>query len=135
MASAMESEMGPPSIEQPEGTEELIDVVAAIEMERQERAREVGNATACAAALRSLRTLHAREKEALQQSGPSADHSANLAALAAEISRVEKLGGNSNRAAPPDVQKREPRSGSRPGSPRGQARNNNRQTARRSGSR
>lgn len=132
MTNVIESEMGPRIESVPEGTEELIDIVAMIEMERQERAREAGNAAACAAALRRLRELHAREKEALR-SGPSAEHSANLAALAAEISRVEKLSGNTNRPASSDAQKHEQRS--RPGAPRASNRNNGRQTARRSGSR
>jgi len=134
MTNVIESEMGPRIESTPEGTEELIDIVAAIEMERQERAREAGNAAACAAALRKLRELHAGEKEALR-GGPSAEHSANLAALAVEISRVEKLSGNTNRLAVPDVQRREQRTGSRPGAPRAPIRNKGRQTARRSGSR
>ena len=131
MTHAIESEMGP-RIESPEGTEELIDTVAIIELERQDRAREAGNAAACAAALHRLRELYAGEKEALR-GGPSAEHSANLAALAVEIGRVEKLSGNTTRLALPDVQKRDPRTGSRPGAPRAPVRNNGRQTGRRSG--
>lgn len=101
--------MGP--LESPRGTEELTDIIASIEMERQESAREVGNAAACAAALRKLRTLHTGEKEALQSHGPSAEHSANLAALTVEIARVEKLTGTAHRLSLPDNPQREKRDG------------------------
>jgi len=133
MALSTESEMGP--MESPRGSEELTDVIAAIEMERQERAREVGNATACAAALRKLQALHASEKEALQLNGPSAEHSANLDALTVEIGRVQKLGGSTNRLSLPDNPKREQRNGARRGVPRAPIRNHGRRTMGRSGGR
>jgi hypothetical protein len=79
-------------------TEELTDALASIELERQERAREAGNATACAEALRRLQALQANEKQALQSQGPSDIHSANLATLTTEIARVQKLAGTTNRA-------------------------------------
>jgi hypothetical protein len=134
MESETESERGP-MMEAPRGTDDLIDAVARIEMERQERAREVGNAAACTAALRELRALHTSEKEALRLGGPSDEHSANLAALAVEISRVEKLSGGSSRLSLPTDQKREQRTGSRPGAQRVPVRNNGRQNVRRGGGR
>jgi hypothetical protein len=127
--------MGPLTTEVPQGSDDIIDAVAHIEMERQERAREAGNAAACAAALRGLRTLHAAEKEALRTGGPSALHSANLAALAAEIGRVEKLSGGAARLSLPEGEKREPRTGSRPSGQRAPVRNSGRRNQRRSGGR
>lgn len=135
MASATDPEMGPLFDTTPEGSDELIDAVARIEMERQERAREVGNAAACAGALRELRALHASKKDALRLGGPSEEHSTNLAALAAEIGRVEKLSGGANRLSVPDGQKRDSRTRSRPGAPRAPVRNNGRQNGRRNGGR
>ncbi|HSQ05785.1 MAG TPA: hypothetical protein VLN59_17225 [Burkholderiales bacterium] len=129
----MESEMGP--MESPRGSEELTDVIASIEMERQERAREVGNAAACVAALHKLQALHVSEKEALQLNGPSAEHSANLAALAVEIGRVQKMGGGSNRLSLPDAPRREQGKGARRGAPRAPIRNHGRRTMGRSGGR
>lgn len=80
-------------------TEELTDAIAVIEMERQERAREEGNATACAEALRRLQVLQMQEKDALKEQGPSDIHSANLATLTAEIAKVQRLGGATNRSS------------------------------------
>jgi hypothetical protein len=126
MESQMESAMGP--MASPTGTEELTDLIASIEMERQARAQEVGNAVACAAALRKLQALQASEKEALALHGPSADHSSNLAALTVEIGRVQKLGGATNRLSLPDNPRREQGNGSRRGAPRAPIRNHGRRT-------
>jgi hypothetical protein len=117
----------------PEGSDDVIDAVARVEMERQERAREVGNAAACASALRELRALHATEKDALRLGGPSAEHSANLAALAVEIRRVEKLGGGASRLSLPEGEKRAPSNGSRHGAPRSPVRQNGRHNLRHKG--
>jgi hypothetical protein len=76
--------------------EELADVIASVEVERQAAARESGNAAACIVALRKLQELQTHEKEALTAHGPSAVHSANLAMLGAEIGRVQKLAGTTN---------------------------------------
>ncbi|HWI13283.1 MAG TPA: hypothetical protein VNT02_03485 [Burkholderiales bacterium] len=130
----MDMELGPLFADVPQGSDDIIDAVARIEMERQERAREVGNAAACATALRDLRTLHASEKEALRGGGPSSEHSANLAALAAEIRRVEKMSGT-NRMSLPEGDKRASSAGSQPGAQRPPVRNNGRQNVRRKGGR
>jgi hypothetical protein len=131
----MDTELGPLFTEVPEGSDDIIDAVARIEMERQERAREVGNAAACAAALRDLRTLHASEKEALRVGGPSSEHSANLAALAVEIRRVEKMSGSTSRMSLPEGDKRASSAGSQPGAHRAPVRQNGRQNVRRKGGR
>jgi hypothetical protein len=130
----MDTELGPRFTEIPQGSDEIIDAVARIEMERQERAREVGNAAACAAALRDLRTLHASEKEALRAGGPSDEHSTNVAAVAAEIRRVEKLSGGASRSPAPDGERRP--SGEQPaGAQRAPIKRNGRPNARRKGGR
>jgi hypothetical protein len=126
----MDTELGPLFTEVPQGTDDIIDAVARIEMERQERAREVGNAAACAAALRDLRTLHANEKEALRSGGPSDEHSSNLAALAAEIRRVEKMSGSTSRMSLPEGDKRASSPGAQPGAHRAPVRQNGRQNGR-----
>lgn len=95
--------------------EELIDELAAIELERQEKAREAGNAVACSAALRSLEKLQTTEKEALRTQGPSDVHSANLARLTTEIARVQKLGGTTNRSPNRPNRAQQPQQGRRPG--------------------
>ena len=82
--------------------DEVIDAIAEIELERQEKAREAGNAPACAEALRKLQKLQTHEKDALREHGPSDVHSANLARLTAEIARVQKLGGATNRSSQPN---------------------------------
>jgi hypothetical protein len=131
----MDMELGPLFTEVPQGSDDIIDAVARIEMERQERAREVGNAAACAAALRDLRTLHTNEKEALRAGGPSDEHSSNLAALAAEIRRVEKLSGGASRSSAPDGERR-PSGGESPaGAQRAPMKRNGRPNARRKGGR
>ena len=79
--------------------EELVDEIASIEMERQAKARESGNAVACHWALGKLEALQAREKKALQSHGPSAAHSANLARLTAEITKVRQLTGTNARTS------------------------------------
>jgi len=122
----MDEGMGP--IDSPHGSEELTDIIASIEMERQASAREAGNATACAASLRKLRELQCGEKEALQSQGPSADHSANLAALTMEIARVEKLTGTANRLSLPGNSHRDKGKGARRDAQRSPLRTRGRRT-------
>ena len=76
---------------------ELTEVIANVERERLGTAMQSGNAAACILALRALQELQAIEKKALAMQGPSAVHSANLATLAAEIARVQKLAGSTKR--------------------------------------
>jgi hypothetical protein len=58
-------------------TDEVIDAIADIEMQRRETEKEAGLAASCSAALRRLHELLDHEKEALQLRGPDAGHSGN----------------------------------------------------------
>jgi hypothetical protein len=79
--------------------DDVIDLLAVIEMHRQEMAKESGLAAACDEALRKLHELLEREREALQSHGPGARHSANIATVMSEIAKVKNLGGDASRRA------------------------------------
>jgi hypothetical protein len=116
--------------------EELADVIASVEVERQAAARESGNAAACIVALRKLQELQTHEKEALTAHGPSAVHSANLATLGAEIGRVQKLAGTTNHrlSVPNKARSDEAKAnGTRPDPTRAPVRNRGRKAMGRSG--
>ena len=117
-----------------ESTEELADLIASFEAERQAAAREKGNAAAGESALRKLQALQTREKEALA-SGPSEVHSVNLAMLVAEISRVQKLTGTTNRLGLPPRTAPDERSAARRGQARPPLRSRGRKTTGRSSGR
>lgn len=114
-------------------SDEVIDEIAHIEMQRQDMAREVNLAASCNFALRKLQEILHREQEASQQQGPDVRHPANVEALAIEINRVRQMMGAANRSPKPGIP--------RPGGPqvprrdRGhrQARNRGRRTMGRSG--
>ena len=72
-------------------TDELLDMIASIESQRQETVKEAGLAASCSATLRRLHEVLDREREALRQHGPDAGHPQNVAALTAEIERVKAL--------------------------------------------
>jgi hypothetical protein len=80
-------------------TDDVIDLIAGIEMHRQKIEKDSGLAAACNEALRQLHELLDREREALQARGPDARHSANIEAVTIEIKRVKKLLGNTRRDA------------------------------------
>jgi hypothetical protein len=80
----------------PPATDEVIDAIADIEMQRQARVKEAGPTASCSSALRRLHELLDREKQALQQHGPDAGHPENVEAVAAEIERVKGLAAISN---------------------------------------
>ena len=115
--------------------EELAELIANVELERQAAARETGNAAACLTALRKLQDLQVREKTALSTGGPSAAHSANLAALAVEVSRVQRLAGTTNRLSLPNKSGSDERTGARRGAPRPPLRARGRTTGRSGGGR
>ena len=97
-------------------TDEVTDLIASIEMQRQETEKEAGSATACGAALRSLQELLDREKEALRLDGPNTEHAANIAAVTIGIGKVTRLAGlTSGRLSLPERahlgQREEPRRG------------------------
>jgi hypothetical protein len=72
-------------------SDEVIDAIADIEMERQVMEKEGGLAASCSSALRRLHELLDREQEALQLHGPDARHPENVEAVAVEIERVKGL--------------------------------------------
>jgi hypothetical protein len=72
-------------------SDEVIDMIADIESQRQATVKEGGLAASCSAALRRLHELLEREKEALQLRGPDAGHPENVEAVATEIERVKGL--------------------------------------------
>lgn len=72
-------------------SDEVIEAIAAIEVQRREMEREGGLTASCSAALRKLHELLDLEKEALQLSGPDAGLTQNVATVAAEIERVKGL--------------------------------------------
>ena len=74
-------------------SDEVIDEIAEIEMKRREAAKEAGLAASCSSALRKLHELLDRQKEALRQRGPDADHPGSVEAVAIEIERVKALAG------------------------------------------
>jgi len=75
----------------PPATDEVIDAIAGIELQRQATMKEAGLAASCSWALRRLLELLDREQKALQQHGPDAGHPENVEAVAAEIERVKGL--------------------------------------------
>jgi hypothetical protein len=72
-------------------SDEVIDKIADIEMQRQATVKGGGLAASCGAALRRLHELLEREKEALQLHGSDAGHPENVEAVATEIERVKGL--------------------------------------------
>ena len=80
-------------------THEVIDLVAGIEMHRQEAAKESNPVAACHEALRKLHELLERERNALQSHVPGSGHAGNIEALTAEIARVKRLAGDTSRPA------------------------------------
>src|SRR3990172_7669403 len=77
-------------------TDEVIDTIAEIEVQRQEMEREAGRGAASGSALRRLHELLDREQEGLQPHGPDTRRPANIDALTIEIERVKRLGASSS---------------------------------------
>ena len=73
-------------------SDEVIDTIAEIEVQRQAVEKEAGLGAASSGALRRLHALLEREREAQQVHGPSTAHPANIDAVTIEIERVERLG-------------------------------------------
>lgn len=116
-------------------TDEVIDAIAAIEMQRRETEKEAGLAVSCTSALRKLHELLDREKEALPLRGPDAAHPRNVAAVTIEIDRVKGLAvirsqGPAHRSAYPSQRKV-----SWQNAQRGSGRNRGRRTMGRAGGR
>ena len=77
-------------------TDEVIDMIAYIEMHRQKMANETGPAAACGEALRRLHELLEQERAALQLHGTGTAHPANIEAVTTEIKRIGQLVGATN---------------------------------------
>jgi len=119
---------------------EVIDAIAGIEMKRRETEKEAGLAASCSSALRKLRELLDREKEALQLRGAGTGHPANVDAVMIEVERVKRLAvikvqGPAPRNADPAGLRRVSRQKSWQNAPRNPARNKGRRTMGRAGGR
>jgi hypothetical protein len=72
-------------------TDEVIGLIAGIEVHRRAMRQESDLAAACDDALRKLRELLGREREALLSQGRGTRHPANIGTVMFEIARVQKL--------------------------------------------
>ena len=117
-------------------SDEVTDMIAHIEMHRQEMQKEAGLAAACNEALRKLHELLDQERQALQLHGPSTVHPANIEAVTLHINRVKQLAGAASRQSiAKNARPRQQKQASRPGGPRNPARNKGRRTMGRRGDR
>ena len=117
-------------------TDEVIDMIADIEMQRQEMEKKAGLAASCSSALRRLQELLDREMEALQRSGPDARHPENVEAVTTEIKRVKGLAViTSQGPAPKSAYPWQRKMSWKNDAPRGPARNKGRRTMGRAGGR
>ena len=115
-------------------TDEVTDMIAHIEMHRQEMAKETGLAPACSEALRKLHELLEHERAALQLHGTSTTYPANIEAITIEIKRVKQLAGVTN-PKPISPKGRNQQSMSRSNVPHNPPRNKGRRTMGRRGER
>lgn len=90
-------------------SDEVIDAIAYIEMQRQDMEKQSNPAAACNLALRKLQEVLVGEQQAVQLHGPGTRHPANVEALENEIRRVKQMIGGAGRNPQPG--------GSRPGGP------------------
>ena len=121
-------------------TDEAIDAIADIEMQRREMEKEAGLAASCSSALRKLHELLDREKEVLQLHGVVTGHPANVDAVLVEIERVKRLAavtdqGHPSRNADRAGLRQESRQKSWHDAPRNPGRNKGRRTMGRAGGR
>ena len=99
-------------------SDEVIDTIAEIEVQRQTVEKEGGRGAASNGALRRLHELLAREREAQQIHEPGTAHPANIDAVTIEIERVERLGrmmsgGSIPKRARPELRQESLRRGTR----------------------
>lgn len=123
-----------PKIDVP-ATDEVIDAIAGIEMQRQAMEKSAGLAASCSAALRRLHELLDHEKEALQLRAPDAGHPGNVEAVMTEIERVKGLTVATSRGPARASPYRGPRKASWRNARRTPARNKGRRTMGRAGGR
>jgi len=116
-------------------TDEVIEAIADIEMQRRETEKEAGFSMSCSSALHRLHELLVDETEALRLRGPDAGHPGNVDAVMAEIARVKGLCAVKGKHTFPG----RARPGGRPATwqnaPRSPARNKGRRTMGRAGGR
>lgn len=117
-------------------TDEVIDMIASIELRRREVEKELGRAAACAEALRSLQELLDRETEASRPGSPDGgEHSANIEAVTAEVGKVKRLAEMTGRLSLPQRAHPTQREVSLRDAPRNPSRNRGRRTMGRGGGR
>jgi len=108
-------------------SDEVIDAIAYIEMQRQDMEKQSNPAAACSLALRKLQEVLQQEQQTAQQQAPGIRHSANVEALEKEIRRVKQILGGAGRNPRPG--------GTRPGGPQPQHRDKGHRQARNRGRR
>jgi len=108
-------------------SDEVIDAIAYIEMQRQDMEKQSNPAAACNLALRKLQEVLQQEQQAAQQQAPGVRHPANVEALENEIRRVKQMLGGAGRGSKPG--------GQRPGGPQMQHRDKGHRQARNRGRR
>jgi len=116
-------------------SDEVTDGIAAIEMHRQGTEKESGLAVSCSEALGKLQQLLEQEKEALQLNGANAVTTANVEAVAHEITRIQAMAGIKGHGAAPRgaPRPRGERPAPRPDKPHNTPRNRGRRTMGRTG--
>jgi len=82
-------------------TPEVIDALAGIEIQRQERERESGVPVSCSWALGKLYALLPREKTSPGTNAESAALQGNIEAATLAIGRLRKLAQTTSQRAPP----------------------------------
>lgn len=87
----------PDSIDPAAASDEVIDLIATIELHRQAMEKESGASAARSEVLRRLHELVDRERAALQSHGPGARHAANIARVTLEIAKLGKPADDTHR--------------------------------------
>ena len=108
-------------------SDEVIDAIAYIEMQRQDMEKQSNPAAACNLALRKLQEVLQQEQQAAQQELAGSRQFANVEALENEIRRVKQMLGGAGRNSKPG--------GPRPGGPQQQHRDKGHRQARNRGRR
>ena len=122
-----------PTTEAP-ATDEVIDAIAEIEMQRRQTENKAGFATSCSTALHRLNALLDDESKALLR-GPDAAHPGNVDALTREIGRVKAQTAPRAQDSIPRYVRAEQRPVSWHNAPRNPPRNKGRRTMGRAGGR
>ena len=121
-------------------TDEVIDAIADIEMQRRETEKAAGFAMSCSSALHRLNELLHHETEALRLRGPDAANAENVEAVRREIGRVKALAVSSGKNRFPGAGRARQgqvtgQNASWQGAPRNPPRNKGRRTMGRAGGR